>query len=634
MAAASENGEIKEGSAEILPVRHSGNAEDNGRPESGKQKKAGSGDEQNVFYNRAQVFNRDLSVLVLNVFSMLKASEEAEKQKKWDEKEARRRENPTWKPPAVQHVEYKGLSILEGLSASGLRSIRYWKEVKGVDKIVVNDFEATAVEHIRRNVEHNKLSTDKVRPNHGDVNVHLYNNAKVYDVIDLDPYGTASPFLDAALAGVKNGGLVCVTSTDMPVLGGNVPETCFYRYGGTALKAKYVHEMSLRLLMNAIAATAARHQRHVEPLVSCSIDFYVRVFVRVHDTPVRVKELASKTGLVYQCCQCDSFHIQPLGLLEFGSKKARRNDKHETQSGAAAQVVATTEAAVAAEPAPTNKEVEKDSGSVAGTRCQQPTPALPSRYKVPKAVDGIGSTCEECEGRYSIGGPFYLGNLYSKEFVDACLSVCDNESLEHVTSWKKITGMLTAISEEIEDIPLHYSLPSLCASVRLGCAPAKHFKGMLQHLGYRVSHFHREPAAIKTDAPNAVVFDILRTWAQHEGKPVGSEHPGAAGIQQDASAATEDANDPVKADGHKSKKQKGGPDPLATKILQRPIATAQLHDIKFGEVSIKDEERPRKLPRFLPNPEKYWGPMARAKPQRGGEGDVHDTQEAAADSHI
>jgi hypothetical protein len=34
-----------------------------------------------------------------------------------------------------------------------------------------------------------------------------------FDVIDLDPYGTASPFLDSAVQAVSDGGLLCVTCT-------------------------------------------------------------------------------------------------------------------------------------------------------------------------------------------------------------------------------------------------------------------------------------------------------------------------------------------------------------------------------------------------------------------------------------
>ena len=37
--------------------------------------------------------------------------------------------------------------------------------------------------------------------------------ANRFDVIDLDPYGTASPFLDSAVQAVADGGLLCVTCT-------------------------------------------------------------------------------------------------------------------------------------------------------------------------------------------------------------------------------------------------------------------------------------------------------------------------------------------------------------------------------------------------------------------------------------
>lgn len=45
-----------------------------------------------------------------------------------------------------------------------------------------------------------------------------------FDVIDLDPYGSASIFLDGAVQSVANGGLLCVTCTDMAVLSGKNPE--------------------------------------------------------------------------------------------------------------------------------------------------------------------------------------------------------------------------------------------------------------------------------------------------------------------------------------------------------------------------------------------------------------------------
>ena len=41
------------------------------------------------------------------------------------------------------------------------------------------------------------------------------------EVVDLDPYGTAAPFVDAALGCVTDGGLLCVTCTDLAVLAGS-----------------------------------------------------------------------------------------------------------------------------------------------------------------------------------------------------------------------------------------------------------------------------------------------------------------------------------------------------------------------------------------------------------------------------
>jgi tRNA (guanine26-N2/guanine27-N2)-dimethyltransferase len=70
-----------------------------------------------------------------------------------------------------------------------------------------------------------------------------------FDVVDLDPYGTAVPFLDAAVQSVSDGGLLCVTCTDMAVLAGNYPETCFAKYGGVSFRGESCHEMVNNLAM-------------------------------------------------------------------------------------------------------------------------------------------------------------------------------------------------------------------------------------------------------------------------------------------------------------------------------------------------------------------------------------------------
>lgn len=60
-----------------------------------------------------------------------------------------------------------GLRVLEALAASGLRSIRFAKEVPGLRAVVANDFSARAVELMNRNVAFNGVG-DLVAPRMAD----------------------------------------------------------------------------------------------------------------------------------------------------------------------------------------------------------------------------------------------------------------------------------------------------------------------------------------------------------------------------------------------------------------------------------------------------------------------------------
>ncbi len=62
-----------------------------------------------------------------------------------------------------QKRKYK---VLEGLSATGLRSVRYAKELYNASTIVANDLDADAVESIRENIVMNNVQ-DLVEANKG-----------------------------------------------------------------------------------------------------------------------------------------------------------------------------------------------------------------------------------------------------------------------------------------------------------------------------------------------------------------------------------------------------------------------------------------------------------------------------------
>ena len=76
---------------------------------------------------------------------------------------------------------------------------------------------------------------------------------RYFDVVDLDPYGSANPFLESALSCLGNGGLLCVTFTDMAVLCARTPHVCAYKYGSVPLPNKYCHEFALRMVLHMIS---------------------------------------------------------------------------------------------------------------------------------------------------------------------------------------------------------------------------------------------------------------------------------------------------------------------------------------------------------------------------------------------
>ncbi|KAA6373643.1 MAG: putative n -dimethylguanosine trna methyltransferase [Streblomastix strix] len=264
---------------------------------------------KDVFYNPVQCFNRDISILVAKTFAEVRRTEFEQKQQKKIfssqhvatsvETDGRPLKAKRMESQSTEEKKFAGLACLDALSASGLRGLRYFLEVPYVREVAVNDFDEHAVESAKRNATLNRIPPERFEVHCGDASFFMYERAiaqKSFDIIDLDPYGTAAPFLDAALNAICDGGMLGVTCTDMGVLAGNHPGTCYSKYGCIPQKAKYCHEMAIRILLGSIAQHAGRQEKVIIPLVSISVDFYVRCFVRVFHSPVRAKALPCALG--------------------------------------------------------------------------------------------------------------------------------------------------------------------------------------------------------------------------------------------------------------------------------------------------------------------------------------------------
>ncbi|TRY63562.1 hypothetical protein TCAL_08696 [Tigriopus californicus] len=347
------------------------------------------------------------------------------------------------------------VNVMEALSASGLRSIRYAKEIPGLDKIVANDISKKAVETIRRNIINNGVE-ELVQPSHNDASMAMYLKRKPEDrfqIIDLDPYGSPTPFLDAAVQSTVDGGLLCVTCTDMAVLCGNATETCYTKYGAISLKAKSCHEIALRIVIACVESHANRYGRYIEPILSLSIDFYCRIFFRINTSQAMCKRTTSKLGHLYQCNGCETLSFQPLGQLVPNDNNGK-NFKYKLVSGP-----------------PVNKH------------------------------------CSHCQNTHQVGGPIWIAPIHDQHFVSELLVSLDNHEYQTV---ERMKGMLTVA--ELPDVPLYYQQDRLCAMVKTGSGKMTVFRSALLNAGYRVSLSHANKMAIKTDAPAEFIWDMMRVW--------------------------------------------------------------------------------------------------------------------------
>lgn len=526
-------------------------------------KKPGSdGKPQSVFYNPVQQFNRDLSVLAIRAYGehlLAVKKQKAERRKQIAVAKGKKRkrddedgveadaasseknnsnatsDNTTAADPSAaasskvppEKKTPPSFTILDALSATGLRAIRYAKEIPFATRVVANDLSHSAIQSMKLNIEYNDLG-NIVQPNNGDACAYMYSllgpqkptiNGTYFgkfDVIDLDPYGTAAPFMDAAVQAVNDGGLLCVTCTDAGVFASTgYPEKTYALYGGVPLKGAHSHEAGLRLIIHGIATSAAKYGLAIEPLLSLSIDFYARVFVRVHKSPAEVKFMSGNTMLVYNCDNgCGAWTTQPLTHTR---QKIGRTGDPFYHFGLA-------------------------QGPVAGPHC------------------------EHCGFKTHVAGPMWAGPLHNPHFIQKILDMLPGADRNIYQTVDRIEGMLTTALEEDLDLgasskeatpepgaaatepaqpsaiiprmdparrdhhPFFVTLSALAKVLHTQTMPIDAFRGALRHLGYRSTRSHTKPNTIRTDAPWDVIWEIMREWVRQK-SPIKEDalSPGSAG---------------------------------------------------------------------------------------------------------
>ena len=462
--------------------------------------------EKGVFYNPPQIPNRDLSVLALREFAQRWQTEMAAKEAKAQARRAAHEASRDDRVAAAATAAAAGgpahdaaaadesepapdaeaapdapsgptsaagprrIRVLDAMTASGLRALRYVLEIPEVESVVANDLDPTALAALKENVKRNGLTEEVVIPSLGDAVAVMHRSKPPdcprFEAVEIDPYGTAAPFLDSAVQCVAEGGLLMVTCTDLAVLCASYPEKCYANYGAWPHKAKSCHEAALRIVLACIESHANRHKRYIEPLLCVHINFYVRLFVRVYTGPGEVKKAPTKLSSVYQCTGCDTFALQPLARL-----------------------------------------VEKN-----------------GNFKVlPGQGPPVGRECEHCGRVHHVGGPLWSAPIHDHAFVTALLTSLKTGEGAEMASAKRLIGMLTSVLEEIPDAPLFYQLSHQCGVLHVPVPQMVGVMSALMRQGYRVSRSHTDAGAIETDAPAKALWDVLRCWANSQGQGVGQD---------------------------------------------------------------------------------------------------------------
>lgn len=498
-------------------------------------------------------------------------------------------------------------TILDALSATGLRALRYAREIPFVTKVTANDLDPSAAESIRRNVRHNKLE-HAIEVTEGNAIAHMYTKIAAnmaltekqlgkgktnkYDVVDLDPYGTAANFFDAAVQAVSDdGGLLCVTCTDAGVWASNgYPEKAFALYGGIPIKGWHCHEAGLRLILNGISTSAARYGLTIEPLLSLSIDFYARVFVKITKSAAAVKFAAGKTMVVYNCDNgCGAWTTQLL----------LRNKAYPNKKG------------------------------------------LGTFYKH-QASQGptADHLCEHCGFKTHLAGPMYAGRLHDPKFIKRILEKLPDLDQTVYGTVPRIKGMLTTALEEhleerdanskpksqedkyaeIEPYPFFFMSTHLARTVHCATPSEDAFRGALRGLGYRVTRSHCKPGSIKTDAPWDVLWHVMREWIRQKA-PVKKESikPGTAGFrilkmgeQEKQADREENGDDSGEGEKPEDREENGKSSSEGAVVMAKE--DENMREVVFDS-NLGREKDKEKLVRYQMNPRENWGPMNRARGQ-------------------
>lgn len=222
------------------------------------------------------------------------------------------------------------LRVLDAMSGCGVSSLRYWLE-SGADWIKVNEGNPELNSLLQHNLEQ-AIAQGYCQITHQDAHrlfFACYDRRDYYDLVDVDCFGSAAPYLSTMLWATKINGLIYLTSTDGRTATGHSPHISLQAYGAYARSHPAAQEQALRLLIGSVQQQAATKGLGVEPVFSFFTGKTYRVMLRL----VKNIQLSENNyGFLGYCHHCGNY--QTASWRKLGKVTCLHDDRPLTISGA------------------------------------------------------------------------------------------------------------------------------------------------------------------------------------------------------------------------------------------------------------------------------------------------------------
>ena len=231
-----------------------------------------------AFFNPLAKLNRDLSIYIYNIFL--------------DE---------------YSNNKNNQITFADAFGGIGPRGLRVAVEVPKVSKIYINDINELAITAAKESALLNNVN-EKCIFSLNEVCKFLISRPternKRFTIVDLDPFGSPSPFIECVLRAVEDDGLISITATDTAVLSGIYQKVCLRKYFGLSINSIYSNEVATRLIISSTALIAARLGIYVFPIYAHSNRHYFRVYLKASISNSMANKVFDNLGYIKHCFNC------------------------------------------------------------------------------------------------------------------------------------------------------------------------------------------------------------------------------------------------------------------------------------------------------------------------------------------